>query len=69
MCYLVCFTSQVFDRELAKIDKEKKESCTRATELKKDYRHYVKKTETFKEKLEASLAKDPPKPQEQDRYV
>lgn len=58
----------MFDRELAKIDKEKKESCTKVTDLKKDYRHYVKKTETLREKLEAALAKDPPKPQEQDRY-
>ncbi len=58
---------QVFDRELAKIDKDKVESCSRATNLKKDYRHYVKKTATFKDKLEVTLAKDPPKPQEQDR--
>ncbi len=49
------------------MDKEKVESCTRVTNLKKEYRHYVKKAELFKDKLEVTLAKEPPKPQDQDR--
>ena len=49
------------------MDKEKVESCSRVTNLKKEYRHYVKKTELFKDKLEVTLAKEPPKLQDQDR--
>ena len=61
------FLLQVFDRERTKIDNEKKASCTLVQDLRRNYRHCSQKTESYKKKLEASLAKDPPKPAEQDR--
>ena len=67
---LVClFLIQVFDKERTKIDNEKKASCTSVQDLRRNYRHYSGKTESYKKKLEASLVKDPPRPAEQDRWV
>lgn len=44
-------------------------SCKQAQELRRGYQEYAKLTETNKKKLVSSLAKDPPKLAEQEKYV
>ena len=51
------------------MENEQNSSCKAAQELRRAYQGYLKLTETNKKKLLSSLAKDPPRPADQERYV
>ena len=60
---------QVFDQDQVRLENEKKFSCTSVQDLRRNYRKHVTATEGYKGKLEACLARDPPKPAEQEKWV
>ena len=57
----------MFDQEQARLESEKKLSCTTVQDLRRNYRKHLTATEGYKGKLETALARDPPKPAEQDK--
>ena len=58
---------QAFDQDRLRIDSECNLSCKTAQELRRTYLNYSKNTELNKKKLEAALAKDPPKLADQEK--
>ena len=66
LCFSYLFP-QVFDQEQARLESEKKLSCTTVQNLRRNYRKHLTATEGYKGKLETALARDPPKPAEQDK--
>ncbi len=62
-------TVQAFDQQRLKMDKECTDSCKTAQELRRVYLNYTKSTSMNRKKLEAALAKDPPKLTDQEKSV
>ena len=58
---------QVFDAERSRLETEYHASVNEVQLLRRDYRKYLNSTEGNKRKLQAALAKDPPKVQEHDK--